>query len=304
MVKVLNKYDENNMEEIINDEVYDVYEENNKLYDEVNDNENDNGNDNENGNGNENENENENDMEDIKEIKDEPNILKNICVIINDIQELIENYRSNYKDLSLLYTELNNKNNIILSGQDNRYVRDIQIQKKLIEIDLKYIIDSRNTLYNQLYDELLYTYKSLVNFEIAISPEKYNNQDFTTSLRYNTLKYDIDIEAEGGIELIKVYNLIQDVKREIDKEINGIQEFAQEISNKETEGYNLKNLNSTIKSQITKLNIELSTNLGQLYNTLYDHYVRLYGTKIKCQYMGRVDNLVIDSIIHKQKNVK
>jgi len=232
------------------------------------------------------------------------NQMDEIVNIIDEINSSITEMRNKYKNFTKVHSEIHKKNKgIVLYNDGKDFLKELNLQKKLVERELEFFISIRNLLFKQLYQELHSISKSLLNLEVVLYADRINNQEHYKKQKYTELKPNPLVDSNGTDEIYKLLNININSIKEITSQIGNHSNYLQEIFKKENEGYNIRNFYYSLESQSKKLLIELDTNKNQLNNIISEHLMRFICCNAKIQYSlglsdkcNRDDELNMDKI--------
>lgn len=217
--------------------------------------------------------------------------MDDIIICIEEINACIGVMRNKFNNFTKVYGDIKKKNKgIVLYNDGKDFLKELNLQKQLIEKELEFFISIRDLLFKQLYNELYSISKSLINLEVILYSDRINNQEHYKTQKYTELKNNAKPDRAGCDEINKLLDINLNSVKEISSQINNHSKYLNEISKKGNEGFDIKNFLFSLQSQSKKLGIELDTNKNQLKNILDEHLIKFICCNSKLKYSINLSN--------------
>ena len=209
----------------------------------------------------------------------------------NTLQNQIKFIRGEYDNRQATYQELIEKKEDIIIPDTKIFEKEYKMQKNMLQNDLIYAVNSRDIVFLEFYQDIFSIFENLISLEMGIKPEKmllgYNNYK---NQKLKDVRENIDLNKQSFEELDKLKSIVLSSIEEIEKSLVKHKEYLKNLTDKSPEGLDVNTFCISMKTLITKIDLELESNKKQFIYQMEDDLVKIYSINKKIQFMSEIDN--------------
>ena len=208
------------------------------------------------------------------------------------LQRNIVNLRNEY-DHRFDYFK-NIKSNNIAGSDDFIFEKEFKLQKNMIQNDLIYIVQSRDIIFLEFYQDLYSIIESLISLELGIDNKKNskNYEDYKNEL-LKDIRKNVNMDSEIILELNKLKDILITLVKNIEKGITDLEKFYNSVNKSLNKGVDITSYCISLETTIKKINLELESNKKQTIYQMEDDLVKIHGINAKIDFILDISELSI-----------
>ena len=208
------------------------------------------------------------------------------------LQRNIVNLRNEY-DHRFDYFK-NIKSNNIAGTDDFIFEKEFKLQKNMIQNDLIYIVQSRDIIFLEFYQDLYSIIENIISLELGIDNEKNtkNYEDYKNEILKDVRK-NVNMDTEITVELNKLKNILITLVKNTEKGIIDLEKFYNSVNKSLNKGVDITSYCISLETTIKKINLELESNKKQTIYQMEDDLVKIHGINAKIDFILDISELSV-----------
>jgi len=208
------------------------------------------------------------------------------------LQKNIDNLRAEYDHRFDCFKNISIKNNKIAGIDELVFEKEFKLQKNMIQNDLIYIVQSRDIIFLEFYQDLYSVIESLISLEMGIDINKSSkNYNLYKDELLKDIKKNVNMDSEIIIELNKLKDIITDLVKNIEKNILELGKFYNNMNNTISKGVDITSYCISLETIIKKIKLELTSNKKQTIYQMEDDLVKIHGINRKIDFILDITEL-------------
>ena len=207
------------------------------------------------------------------------------------LQRNIENLRIEY-DHRFDYFK-NIKSSKIAGSDEFIFEKEFKLQKNMIQNDLIYIVQSRDIIFLEFYQDLYSIIESLISLEIGIDNKSTKNFNNYKNELLKDVKKNVNMDSEIILELNKLKDILINLIKNIEKSIIDLEKFYTSVNKSLNKGVDITSYCISLETTIKKINLELDSNKKQTIYQMEDDLVKIHGINAKIDFILDISELSI-----------